>query len=326
MKFTKHPSNPVLDSCPGAIDSLHVYEPYVLLLEGTYHLWYGGRDGKRDEICHATSPDGINWNRYRNNPVVTVGDEPSHWEYYKVTRPTVVFKDGIFHMWYSSVEYLSPAFGQGAKTVLSKLSATDERIQAARIGYATSADGINWRKSPENPVLVPSEPWEKFSLQCPNVIYEDGIFKMWYCGGQRHEPDAVGYATSPDGIKWQKHPSNPIFTGQGGWEGHKIGPLAVRHVGDTYYAFYNAMDDHDKGDGVGYSRIGMARSPDGITQWERHPDNPLIDLGPRGSWDDHSVYRACPLLSENKWSLWYNAARSTDRKETIGLAKSDSVW
>ena len=149
---------------------------------------------------------------------------------------------------------------------------------------------------------------------------------MWYAGGERYEPDAIGYATSPDGIKWQKHSANPIFVGQGGWEGRKIGPFTVRHVRDTYYAFYNAMDEQDKGDGVGYSRIGMARSSDGITQWERHPDNPLIDLGPRGSWDDHSVYRACPLLSENKWLVWYNAARSADRKEAIGFAESNSIW
>jgi beta-1,2-mannobiose phosphorylase / 1,2-beta-oligomannan phosphorylase len=34
---------------------------------------------------------------------------------------------------------------------------------------------------------------------------------MWYSGGEKFEPNAIGYATSPDGLNWTKHPDNPIF-------------------------------------------------------------------------------------------------------------------
>ena len=27
---------------------------------------------------------------------------------------------------------------------------------------------------------------------------------MWYSGGEQYEPDAIGYATSKDGIDWTK--------------------------------------------------------------------------------------------------------------------------
>ena len=71
----------------------------------------------------------------------------------------------------------------------------------------------------------------------------------------------------------------------------------------------------------------MARSNDGITNWERHPQNPLIDLGDAGQWDSLSAYKASPLLIDGcRWRVWYNASRKEDRKETIGFAESDTIW
>ena len=45
----------------------------------------------------------------------------------------------------------------------------------------------------------------------PYVIYEDGMFKMYYAAGETYEPDVIAYATSKDGIKWNKYESNPIL-------------------------------------------------------------------------------------------------------------------
>ncbi len=317
MKITKHPANPVLDVAGSDIESVAVYEPWVMNINGCYTMWYGGRGKGRDEICVAFSIDGINWRRHEGNPVLTTGDEPSGWAYSKITRPSVVIVDGIYHMWYSSVE---PPPDTG-KPPLDR--------QAARIGHASSSDGIHWNKCAANPVLSPTESWELLSLQCPNVLYEDCRYKMWFCGGRRYETDAVGYAESVDGIAWTKHPGNPLFHAQGGWEGHKIGPLTVVRADNWYYAFYNAYDDADKGDGCGYSRIGIARSRDGIGGWERHPQNPLIDLSP-GGFDGHSAYKASPMLiqedGQTYWRIWYNGAQERTRKESIGLAYTDCLW
>ena len=32
---------------------------------------------------------------------------------------------------------------------------------------------------------------------------------MWYSGGEQYEPNAIGYATSPDGLAWTKHAKQP---------------------------------------------------------------------------------------------------------------------
>jgi len=51
------------------------------------------------------------------------------------------------------------------------------------------------------------------AVMCPGVIWDERtkLFRMWYSGGEQYEPDAIGYATSPDGLHWTKAPSNPVF-------------------------------------------------------------------------------------------------------------------
>ena len=65
------------------------------------------------------------------------------------------------------------------------------------------------RKHPENPVVKADRPWEGWRLEIyGNVIYDEQekIFKMWYLGEETETfpAYAVYYATSADGIHWEK--------------------------------------------------------------------------------------------------------------------------
>ncbi len=56
------------------------------------------------------------------------------------------------------------------------------------------------RKSPENPVLWPQEPWEgTVAIVYGSVLRDGDRFRMWYHNGQ-----GVGYAESADGITWTR--------------------------------------------------------------------------------------------------------------------------
>ena len=81
------------------------------------------------------------------------------------------------------------------------------------IGHATSPDGKTWTRTATRPVLAPEAPWEKAAVMCPHVLWDEEAkrYQMWYSGGEQYEPDAIGYATSPDGLSWTKHADNPIF-------------------------------------------------------------------------------------------------------------------
>ena len=67
------------------------------------------------------------------------------------------------------------------------------------------------------------------------------------------------------------------------------------------------------------AHIGLACSENGIDNWQRHAENPII-FSTRGSWDENACYKPFAIFeqSANRWLLSYN-----DRKgsvEQIGVA------
>ena len=96
---------------------------------------------------------------------------------------------------------------------------------------------------------------------CPTVLWDDeeGIYKLWYSGGGWFEPDAIGYATSADGMTWTRPRSEPVFTAEAAnlWERERVAGAHVLKTGGWYYLFYIGYEDLFK------ARIGLARS----TRW-----------------------------------------------------------
>jgi predicted GH43/DUF377 family glycosyl hydrolase len=212
-----------------------------------------------------------------------------------VNRP-VVLKDGDrYHMWY-----------------------TGQARGRSWIGYATSPDGKAWRRAADKPVLSAEEPWEKVAVMCPHVLYDgrDKVYRMWYSGGEQNEPNAIGYATSRDGLTWAKHPENPVFRPdpKSAWEKDRVTGCQVVRRGDGHVMFYIGFRDE------AHAQIGIARSKDGVGGWERHPANPVIRPGP-GQWDQDAVYKPFAVFDGRRWLLWYNGRKGG--VEQIGLALHD---
>jgi len=67
-------------------------------------------------------------------------------------------------------------------------------------------DGRDWVAEPA-PAFVANEEWERGSVYEPNLIYADGMWKMWYVAGSNQEDYLVhGFAESVDGRgEWTKH-------------------------------------------------------------------------------------------------------------------------
>ena len=125
------------------------------------------------------------WRPYPGNPVLTRGKK-GEWDDWAVGSMSVVRVDGTFHMFYEG-------WGQGT----------------IRIGHAVSADGIQWKKDPANPVLGhgPAGGWDSGATWDAFVLHEDGVFKLWYgatpsgdVGGRFH----WGYAESKDGSRFER--------------------------------------------------------------------------------------------------------------------------
>lgn len=291
--WIKYENNPILGGVHGTIFDVSILKNS----DGTYMMYNSWRTQK--SIALSYSKDGFNW----SSPIICFPfNNETGWEY-DVNRPTIVKKDSIYHMWYTG------QIGAGLSGGRSW------------IGHVTSKDGKLWIREKKEPVLFPELPWENVAVMSPHVIWdeEEQIFKMWYCGGEQIEPNAIGYATSKDGIVWEKYEGNPIFQGdkRNEWEQNRVGGCMVIKRENDYLMFYIGYKD------MYYAQIGMARSKDGVTNWERYEHNPIIFPGKE--WDMHATYKPCPILDaeNNRWLLYYNG-RSYDH-EQIGMAIHEGV-
>jgi predicted GH43/DUF377 family glycosyl hydrolase len=140
---------------------------------------------------------------------------------------------------------------------------------------------------------------------------------MWYSGGQQYEPNAIGYATSKDGLRWEKHLANPVLVPDSScaWEKDRVTAAQIIQWKGWYYAFYIGFRDVD------HAQIGLARSRDGVMDWVRHAENPIIRPTPDG-WDADACYKPFAVYSEHRWMLWYNGRH--EHLEQIGLVLHDS--
>jgi predicted GH43/DUF377 family glycosyl hydrolase len=279
--WVKYAGNPVLGGARGTC-----FDVTVLQEGGRYRMWFSWRPHK--SIALVESADGIQWSK----PVIVLGpNSRTDWET-DINRPVVLKIGGRYQMWY-----------------------TGQARGRSWIGHAESADGKTWRRTGDRPVLAPEAPWEKVAVMCPHVLYDDQgkRFRMWYSGGEQNEPNAIGYATSADGLRWIKHADNPIFHPDPDheWEKDRVTGCQVIRRQDDYLMFYIGFRDES------HAQIGLARSRDGVTGWQRHPANPLIRPG-RDQWDHDAVYKPYAILDGRRWLLWYNGRKGG--AEQIGLA------
>jgi predicted GH43/DUF377 family glycosyl hydrolase len=279
--WAKSVKNPVLGGDLGTC-----FDISVLKEGGTYRMWFSWRPRKCIALVEST--DGIEWSK----PSIVLGpNDKTDWEA-DINRPVVIKHGGLYRMWY-----------------------TGQARGKSWIGYATSKDGKTWHREIDRPVLSAEAPWERVAVMCPHVLFDDrtGLYRMWYSGGEQYEPDAIGHATSKDGLAWVKHGDNPVFRPDQAldWEKDRVTACQVVRRGDGYLMFYIGFRDRD------HAQIGLAQSKDGITGWQRHPANPIIRTGV-GKWDQDAVYKPYTIFDGRKWLLWYNGRRGG--VEQIGLA------
>ena len=165
-------------------------------------MWYGGQgaDG-RDAVFLAWSDDLVTWQKHGGASPIPVVD---HGGSNHVNDPTVVHVGGTFYMYYTEAP-------------------TGENDE---VHLATSTDGIGWTKHGAVIDVGAQSSWEPDRVGRPSVLYEDGEFRMWYDGQIFQVARHVGYATSPDGFNWVKHPANHIVMHEGA--------IDVDRVGDWY--------------------------------------------------------------------------------------------
>ena len=248
-------------------DGFYLMKPSVLHETSGYKIWYDGADFDENiQIGLAKSTDGISWKKAPQNPVLD--GEPGAWDASGEHAPFVMKDGNLYKMWYEG---------------------SDGNVR--QLGYATSHNGITWKKYPGNPVLQAGpEAYDQFVAGHGSVLHEDGLYKLWYhaIGDQGA---IIAYATSPDGIHWTKH--GPVLVGASdSWDTGLWGP-SVLNVNSTYWMWYSA------GGPIYPISIGLATSPDGM-QWTRVGNSPVLtDPQFINNFGDPHV-----ILDEGLFKMW----------------------
>lgn len=278
--WVKYEGNPVLGGQYGTC-----FDICVLHESGRFKMWVSWRP--KQSVAITQSLDGIHW----SPPSIVLGPKlETGWED-DINRPVVVHREDGYHMWY-----------------------TGQAKGRSSIGYATSPDGVTWERKSARPVLVAQTPWEGVAVMCPHVMWDahHHLWRMWYSAGEQYEPNAIGYATSQDGLRWGKYAANPVLVPNArfDWEKNRVTAAQILFWKGWHYAFYIGFRDVD------HAQIGIARSKDGITGWVRHAGNPIIRPTP-GGWDADACYKPYAVFADGEWKLWYNGRNQ--HLEQIGL-------
>jgi len=186
-----------------------------------------------------------------------------------------------------------------------------------RTGLASSDNLLNWRK--EGMILgrgpVGSVTEFNAALTCilrDNDLYGPsslkkvdgrfiGTYHAYPRAGYESGPGAIGLCYGDDLYHWEIQ--EPILRAEDGmaWEaGGLYKSWLLEHEG-TYYLFYNAKN-RDRWPWI--EQTGVALSND-LVHWERHGGNPVLRVGPGGSFDDLFASDPCVLRRGDAWIMFY---------------------
>jgi predicted GH43/DUF377 family glycosyl hydrolase len=294
--WTKDPANPVLTGIRSTWNQ-NVELPSVLYNSDSarYEMWFCGDQGIMGQyywrpyhIGYAVSDDGIHWDMH-DTPVLDI--TAGKWDDLTVEAPTVIHENGLYKMWYSGWNMADDSIG---------------------IGYATSADGMTWTKHPSYIFGPGTADWESGYPYSCSVMPVTGGYEMWYSATDITQSEFnIGYATSSDGIIWQRDTvNNPVLKvgNPGCWDDYSVIVSSVHLIDNLYCLWYVGINN------AGSKKGGFACSNDGI-DWRKFNDpatnsaayaesDPVL-LPSFGQWDGSQVESGGMLMLNDTLHMWY---------------------
>jgi predicted GH43/DUF377 family glycosyl hydrolase len=304
--WVEHKDNPVIayqDAIPGILWN----DPSVIKEGATYKMWLSGGNPFAKEIVvkiyYATSNDGIAWD-INEEPVLASSE--GEWDSTSVETPSVIKVGDTYHMYYT-----------GYNTPFSKAIYS--------IGHATSKDGINWAKDPNNPIIKPHDDplqWGFYTTAEPGITYHNGKFYLYYASAKSNYPEpgtpfGIMVATSSDGSAFTDNQIAYTLTSSydaATYRGYSTPAVYVKD--GTFHLYHDVVYNPDGFDQVA---ISSATSKDGI-QFEEVETNIFTING--NDWKDSSVLAPAVLQDGNTIKLWF-AGRMDKPEFSYGIGYAE---
>lgn len=153
--------------------------PHVLRGPDGYRMWTGANNYHHASIGYSQSSDGQTW----TTPVQVMDEAPrGSVDDGNLYTPRVLWANGLFHMIYEADRWSD---GHYCWNLL----------------YATSPDGLNWRR--HGRVLTPgrSGQWDGYRVYRHCVLLDGDKLRLWYSGAEKDAGmNRIGYAEAPASV------------------------------------------------------------------------------------------------------------------------------
>ncbi|MEP6596304.1 MAG: hypothetical protein ABJA71_10175, partial [Ginsengibacter sp.] len=207
VNFIPYKDNPIFSGTGSNTWDEEIRERgYILKEDDGYHLWYTGYRNTGDTmryLGYATSPDGIKWTRYKDNPLFR-----GSW----VEDMMVIKSDSLYYM-----------FAEGLNDIAHML---------------TSGDKIHWKDHGSLQIRSTNgQPLTPGPYGTPTVWIENGI---WYLFYERND-DAIWLATSKDTKVWTNVQDEPVLKkGPEAYDKFGVALNQIIKYKGAYYGYYHA--------------------------------------------------------------------------------------
>jgi hypothetical protein len=293
-RWQRHAASPVISQGMNA-------RP-VVTDENTVRVYYGKR-GKGGGICYfdvdPRQPEKLL--AKPAGPIITTGEAGSYDDDWVLCPEPVRVSDSHLRMYYAA----------------KKTGGFFNKVWS--LACADSHDnGETWTKYAGNPIMTATDDeWESGAVGFTSVEHDEHGWRMWYLGTDTssNATKQIGYATSEDGLKWERYAKNPVIgvDPANHWEKGAIAVARMIRDGKlirTWYCCYPQNNTY---------AIGCAESVDGIT-WTRSPGNPILQGSGKG-WDSAMTAYPGTVRVGDRYLMWYSG--NGYGNSGIGLATAE---
>ncbi|EEF39963.1 conserved hypothetical protein [Ricinus communis] len=332
-----------------------VVKRYIGDNEERWFMWYHGRSDAEnsDRIGLAVSSNGIHWARGSEHvrscaDAGMVMDCSKNWwafdtesvrpsEMVIMSSPMYSSVYWLYYSGFSSEEVEIPGFSNMCAENPERVHHEHRKHRNHQVGkifkslpgLACSQDGRHWARIEGDhhsgallDVGSPKE-WDSLFIAAPQVVVHgsNDIRMYYYSFDVEKGCFALGLARSRDGIRWVKLGKIMGKGKKGCFDelGVKNACVIRSQKDGKYLMAYEGV----AADGTG--SIGLAVSQDGLKNWERVQEDPILETAKGDGWDNKGVKSPCLIQMEDKidqWRLYYVGVGEQGRTG-IGMAISE---
>lgn len=145
--------------------------------------------------------------------------------------------DGLWKIWYAA--------GSGF------VETGDKQVPTYQMAYLESPNGLSWPGA-STIVMTPRVP-DEYGFGRPHIRKNNGVYEMWYSARSHSKGYSIGYATSSDGLNWDRRDDQlGLAPSPSGWDSEMTCFASVVENQHGTFMFYN-------GNGFGLTGVGVAR-------------------------------------------------------------------